>query len=957
MTLAEPVPQALIQASDVNTLPAQLIKLSRHRHRTVRQAVAANPSTPVETLAILARTFPHVVVANTVLDWLLLEDANWLSEFDEISRQRMMAEPGTAQSLLWWSARFGSESDRLAVTQNASASPALITYLKADGNVRVSRAAGAHVEGGPPPEVDAAIGALAGVGHGSDLVALLAMNLVPPWLIDAVDSGDVDVRRAIVAFGDTPKQTLRRLALDDDDRVRAGARAHPGLSAEFATMLDALVSAEPGADLSLITGPDSAALRTTVWAQMTLAVHPATPIDLLATMVEHQNWRIREAVCANERLPVALLARLAADPDKDVRLAVTRNRAVPAFITQIMGSDPNQQVRDAARAANAAHIEHHQNAGAAPLDGLALLLELAHHNDDTTALLAGHPDVGINTLRTLACHQDWRVRLAAVANHNAPVDIVDAGAGDADPDVRQAAVAHHSISAQALDALVADSHQEVRIGVARRSTRHKTLETLAGDSAVSVREAVAANPSTNHYVLRLLADDVELPVLHALARRPELPPGIADALARHDDVALKRILLGRSDLGMSAVAGVLGGARGWSMATRWSRLRSIDPQLKSGDVMALLRHAPWAAELLMGPVSFGSVLTFMSRSQDWVLRQSCARHPHASAAILNALATDDDYDVRCAVAAHPATPATALETLGQDVHSAVRLIIAMRADSPSQALEALTLDDDDDVRNAAMTHPALPASSLRVHAALSSGAAGSRPEGVGRPGEHRSAAAERSPNVTAVSVDTLAQWFGPKRTATTFQRRLVGRYPATPARLLRRLVSDDNWRVREDVAMHPNASRAQLTRLGGDPDRDVRRAVATHPRTPADVLIELLADSDDRVRVAAVTNPALPIEARERHLRGVLNRAARSESSIVQAVAASCEYSPALELRRRRTRQSPHWVVRYALARNPATAPETLRLLAQDGHQLVRAAAAAAERSPSVTAERERINR
>lgn len=913
MTATEPVPNAVIRASDVNTLPAELIRLSRHRRRSVREAVAANPSTPVETLAILARTFPHMVAANPVLDWLLLENANWLGEFDEISRQRIMAEPGTTESLLWWSARFGSESDRLAVAQNASASPALITYLKGDGNVRVSRAAAAHIEGGPRPEVHAEIGATAVAGHGSDLVALLAMNLVPPWMIDALDNGDVDVRRAIVTFPDTPEQTLQRLAVDDDDRVRAGARAHPHLSAEFATMLDALATTDPGADLTLITGPGSAALRTTVWAQMMLAIHPATPIDVLTTMVEHQNWRIREAVCANERLPVAFLARLAADADKDVRLALTRNPAVPAFITQIMSSDPNHQVRESARTASATRIDHHPNAGALPLDGLALLLELERHSNDTTALLAGHPDVAIATLRTLASHQDWRVRLASVANQNATVDVVDGGAGDTDPDVRQAAVAHHRISVQALDSMVADSHQEVRIGVARRSATHGTLQVLAGDSAVSVREAVAANLTTSHYLLRLLADDAELAVLHALARRPELPPGIADVLARHDDVQLKRILLARPDLGLSAVASVLGGARGWAMAARWSRLRSVDSQLKPGDVLTLMRHAPWAADLLLSPVSFAPVLEFMSRSQDWVLRQACARHADASKAMLRGLATDDDYDVRCAVAAHSTTPTDALETLGQDAHSAVRLIIATRADSPSGILDVLTLDDDDDVRNAAMAHPALPSSSLSIHAALSSGA--------------------------TVSVDTLTQLLGPKRTATTFQRRLVGRYRGTPARLLRRLVSDDNWRVREDVAMHPNASRAQLARLGSDPDRDVRRAVAIHPRTPADVLIELLADSDDHVRVAAVTNPALPHEARERHRRTVLNRAARSESWVVQAVAASCQHSPALELSRRRTRQSPHWVVRYALARNPATAPETLRLLALDGHQLVRAAA------------------
>ena len=911
MTTTEPG-QAFVRASDVNTPEAELIRLSRHRRRDVRQSVAANPSTPVHTLAMLARTFPHVVGANAVLDWLLLEDANWLSGFDEVSRQRIMAEPGTAESLLWWSARFGSESDRLAVTQNASASPALIAYLMADGNVGVSRAASAHVAGGRRPNVDTEIGATAVAGHVSDLVALLTMNLVPTWLIDALDNGDVDVRRAIVAFADTPAHTLLRLAMDDDDRVRAGARAHPRLPLAVGSMLDALNSADPAADLSLVTGPESEDLRSTVWAQMALATHPATPLDVLSTMVEHQNWRIREAISANQKLPIALLARLAADPDKDVRLAVTRNDAVPAFIIDIMRSDPNQQVRDAAQAAYSARTAA-GDGDAPPLDGLAMLLELAHYSDDTTALLAGHPLVDVHMLRTLATHADWRVRLAAVANQNAPVDVVDGGARDVDPDVRQAAVAHHRISPAVLDALMADPHQEVRIRVARRSTTHETLQALACDSAVSVREAVAANPNADHSVLRLLAGDVELPVLHALARRPALPTFIADALARHDDVGLKRILLAQPELAPSAVAAVLGGEQRMLMATRWSWLQRGDPRLRSGDVMALVRHASWAAELLLSPVTFAPVLKFMSRSDNWELRQACARHAETTAEMLAVLATDNDYDVRCAVAAHGATPVEAVEKLAQDDHGAVRLIIAKRADSPPHVLDALTLDDDDDVRNAAMAHPALPTSSLTIHSALSSG--------------------------TAVNVETLLRLLGTKRAGTTFQRRLVGRYPATPARLLRRLVADDNWRVREDVAMHPNASEKQLARLGSDPDRDVRRAVAMHPRTSADVLVALLSDSDDHVRTAAVVNPALPTEARERHRRSVLNRAARSESSIVQAVAASCEHSSALELSRRRTRQSPHWVVRYALARNPSTAPETLRLLAQDGHQLVRAAA------------------
>ena len=149
--------------------------------------MAGNPSTPLDVLGSLGRIFPDVVAHNPVLDWLLLENANWPAEFDPVTRHRIVAEPSTAPGLMWWAARFGSAHDRLGVAQNAAAPAEIVAYLEADADVSVVQAARAHVGHARPVRLEEELASLGGSGPAGELVGLMMLDLVPAWLFDAVD--------------------------------------------------------------------------------------------------------------------------------------------------------------------------------------------------------------------------------------------------------------------------------------------------------------------------------------------------------------------------------------------------------------------------------------------------------------------------------------------------------------------------------------------------------------------------------------------------------------------------------------------------------------------------------------------------------------------------------------------------------------------------------------------------
>ena len=68
--------KAIQQAKNENTPAAILARLASNKSKTVRQYVASNPNTALEVLEKLSNEFPEEVIANSVFDLLILENAS-----------------------------------------------------------------------------------------------------------------------------------------------------------------------------------------------------------------------------------------------------------------------------------------------------------------------------------------------------------------------------------------------------------------------------------------------------------------------------------------------------------------------------------------------------------------------------------------------------------------------------------------------------------------------------------------------------------------------------------------------------------------------------------------------------------------------------------------------------------------------------------------------------------------
>ena len=71
--------QARKLAQDETTAPELLIELAKNKDDRVRQAVAANPNTPSETLLSICFEFPGEVINNPIIPLLILEKPECLT--------------------------------------------------------------------------------------------------------------------------------------------------------------------------------------------------------------------------------------------------------------------------------------------------------------------------------------------------------------------------------------------------------------------------------------------------------------------------------------------------------------------------------------------------------------------------------------------------------------------------------------------------------------------------------------------------------------------------------------------------------------------------------------------------------------------------------------------------------------------------------------------------------------
>lgn len=899
-------------ATNPTTEPDALRHLARHRDRSVRAAVARNPNTPLDVLGSLGRLFPEELCNNPVLDWLCLEDANWLALFDDRAREQLLGADGLPHSLQWWSARSGNDRDRLAVTANRSASPDVLELLSTDIDPEVRAAATRHAliepDADPEPRRTPSTTAplITAGSHVGDIISLILAGEVPGWLLELVALDDVELRRAVAAWSGTPHALILRLCVDDDADVRAFARTNTSIEPATRTLLAAVdhyAQNGSGADVDVDA---LLQLPQTAWVRLARAAHPSLAAAEHTALVSDGEWRVRERAATNPLLGASDAVRLAADSDKDVRVAVARNAATPGYLADLLRTDRNDDVRAAAAARPQESAGVHRDAN----DGLALLSTMAQTVESVVVLLARHPRIEPDVLSQLASDDDWRVREAVACNPTCSVELLARLVQDSDPDVRRCAVTNAHATPAIIESREDDEHESVRVAIGRVTTSPTLLRRLCIDRSWAVREAVSRNKCAPREAVLVLASDADASVRAAVATRPDLDNNSLRALVVDADSDLRVTLLARGDLDMSIVRSIFEAEGGVRQAGRFQEFAARS--LPANELITLLRRSPWLRDRVLyeaSPSVLPDLLVSLSRSPDWRTRVVAVAHPLIPVANLVRLSRDTDYDVRAAVASHPALPSACVADLAVDVQGAVRMAIANRADTHRSVLAELVFDDDDAVRRAVLAHRELPPAARHEHDALMG----------------------RSP----LPADVLYRLAA----GTAVIRQRVAEHPDTTPRVLRRLVRDDTWRVRESVASHGRATSAMLTRLASDADRDVRRAVASNRHTPAAVLRELLHDSDASVRNAAIANRSVPQIARDLAVRATLRRLLRSHEQIASVVVASNAMLHPSVLGRRSLWCSPMWRVRLALARNPATPRAVIETLRRDANTDVAAAA------------------
>lgn len=200
------------------------------------------------------------------------------------------------------------------------------------------------------------------------------------------------------------------------------------------------------------------------------------------------------------------------------------------------------------------------------------------------------------------------------------------------------------------------------------------------------------------------------------------------------------------------------------------------------------------------------------------------------------------------------------------------------------------------------------------------------------------------PTLAGEMLAPLAEW-------GNYARQLAARHFATPAAVLKRIVSGADAQMLHDIALHPNADADLFALLAHSERVDARWSAASAPRCPLAILELLACDCDPRVRLQALSNRSLPprmqwltddLEVRRTLANHPLSPPqmlavlAGDADALVRTCVAGNHATPASVLADLAT--DPVVDVRSRIAFNPNTTAEIWNALAHDDNPSVREA-------------------
>ena len=484
--------RAAVAANDV--CPAALVEALRtDPDDKVRKAAASNAGKGNDDAVDLGVTLRRLGDrANTLLARLAFTDGNELARLAAASdwrvRQAVASNPMTPTAVLEGLSLDPDADVREATIRNTSVTEVVLRRLPTDDSaaVRAALATTTH---------DVAL--LSQLAHDDSVTVVRAVALngssTPDILAVAVaHCDDADVRAAVLA-GRGANPTIRAAVLtrvDDPDDAAAIDALLSGTLAADAAQVSPLITRYPWVlSVALETAPacpallDALAIDTDWRRRQMAAARPDTSRDALLRLATDPDFDVRMAVARNRSTPLEEIVRLASDDHSGVRAAVAEHQELDATIVVRLAADQDVSVRvvalrhpscppDAGRTERA--LERGEPLSSGELGALA-----AGH-DELRLLVARHPDATGSVLRQLAADTNWRVREAAAAAPNTPIDALESLAADPDRDVRRALLSHPRVAVLGLERFVTDADASVR----RAALRHPALAGPVRDRVV-----------------------------------------------------------------------------------------------------------------------------------------------------------------------------------------------------------------------------------------------------------------------------------------------------------------------------------------------------------------------------------------------------------------------------------------------------------------------------------------
>ncbi len=736
---------------------------------------------------------------------------------------------------------------------------------------------------------------------GEHLKDAVALGLVPTWLLEGLSLDDDAQLRLMLARDSADQSLLFHLCFDDDDEVRAAARANQNISA---ASLERLSRVENHRVLELA---DIALLETGgVQALTYLARNPNVDLATLASLVSHSDWRVRQALALNPELSLELLEQLEDDEDKDVRIAVAQHPNASAAMLEFLVGDAVEEVRLAVQenpnsnpAWNALLEQVEQGDTTVPLEALQTLCE---RGGWSRQLALKHPNLSLEILEPYLTGDNWHDRVAAAHNPNLSAAMLEKLSLDSDSDVRQAIAMHPNLGSGLLEKCIQDEQFEIRKSAAQNpKIAAEMLEALAHDEHWAVRQAVAQHKITPLTTLVALLEDSDNDVrIAARAALNVQEPSQTDSFGSANLLEFYRGWLedqphSHAKLEVEQLLKEL----------RTGQTGRKNIQLENGEVHINLLS--WQGKPILEIPN--DVVSQLARDAQWRVRQEVAGYPFASGMVLARLCLDSDSDVRTAVASNPNASKTMLRKLASDEVSSVRSAIVNRDDAPLEALQVLCCDSEAEIREPALKHPNLPRQVAERFERLQA----------------------LDPKLSASQLEELAT------TAST--HAWIAKHPNVTTKLLEQLGWREHWRLREAAASNPKLERTVLEQLAGDTDLDVLRALARNSSTSNEVLLQLIAHSDSSVRRTALENKNLETETLQQLRRACVRQGLRSTQVFNRVLALESGLVPASELRKHRHLHAAHPAERIALCLNANLPDDARAILQTDANILVRSSA------------------